>query len=154
MVRFTQITTLLRDKMCLDETQHLRCMQTRNHRQADRLGKRALLDEMGDRTARRRKSTARRADSSLERQPHRRERGADYGPESGAALALISEATDYVARRAYPHLLLIAKQLEAPRELTLTPTLREQPPPGPDYCVCHSSPSIREMAVLGEMILW
>jgi len=73
-------------------------MQMRTYRWDDRVAKRALLDEMEVYTGMHGKSIIRRFDGPLEHQPHRQERGAEYGPEPGAIRAVIWEATNYVSR--------------------------------------------------------
>ncbi|MCJ7736401.1 MAG: hypothetical protein MUQ10_03675, partial [Anaerolineae bacterium] len=90
------MTKPLRDKMSADETQHLRRMQKRYYPQADRLAKKALLAETGAYRGMHRKSIIRHLDGPTERQPHHHERGAVYGPESGAARAAIWKAADSV----------------------------------------------------------
>jgi len=87
--------------MSVDETQHLRRMQKRYYRQADRPAKKARLAEMGAYRGMHRKSIIRHLDGPTERQPHRHERGAVYGPESGAARAVIWEAADCVCLEHY-----------------------------------------------------
>jgi hypothetical protein len=64
------MTTFSRDKMSMDEYQHLRRMQKRYHRQADRPAKTALLDEMVAYTEMYRTSISRRLNGSGEHQLH------------------------------------------------------------------------------------
>jgi len=114
-------------KMTIEERyKYLRMMQER-YRQADKTGRRQLLDEMERMTNCHRKSLVRHMKSDLRRQKRRKQRGRSYGIEIHAALKVIAESYDYIcAERLQPNLVMMAEQLEAHGELRLTPKVRQQ----------------------------
>jgi hypothetical protein len=115
------------DKMTIDERRkYLRKMQER-YLQAGRKERGELLDEMEAVTELHRKNLIRLMNSSLARQPRRRQRGRIYGPEVDDALRVIAESTDYIcAERLTPNLPWLAQHLAAHGELTASPRLLEQ----------------------------
>jgi hypothetical protein len=111
------------DMLTIDERRkYLKRMQAR-YRQADRVGRGALLTEMGAVTGLHRKSLTRLLNAaSLERRPRRRQRGRRYGPEVRAAVATVREGLDYpCAERLTPALLSTARHLATFGECRLTP---------------------------------
>lgn len=115
------------EKMTLDEVyKYLRLMKPR-YLQADRAGKRALLDEMETVTGRHRKSLIRRLHGSVQRQPRSHERECTYKADVDLALRRIWESYDYIcAERLHPNLVSLAQQLATHGELELTTTLQSQ----------------------------
>lgn len=113
--------------MTLEERlKYLRILRAR-YQQADRQTKTALLDQMVAVTGLHRKSVLRQLGGDLQRHPRSMERGATYGPEVQAALAMIAESLDYVcAERLHPRWVTTAEYLAAHGELLLTPMLRAQ----------------------------
>lgn len=96
------------------------------YQQADRQTKSALLDQMVTVTGLHHKRMLQQLGEDLQRHPRAMERGAVYGPEVRAALAVIAESLDYVcAERLHPQLLPTVEYLAAHGELRLTSTLRQ-----------------------------
>jgi transposase InsO family protein len=115
------------EKMTVDERRkYLRKMKKRYVR-ASRKEQGRLLDEMKAVTDMHRKSLTRLMNSSLERKPRCRQRGAIYGPEVDDALRVISESLDYIcAERLTPNLVWMAEHLAAHDEMVVRPPLLEQ----------------------------
>ena len=106
------------EQLTLDEClKYLRIMRAR-YQQADRQTKTALLDQMVAVTGLHRKNVLRQPGGDLQRHPRSTERGATYGPEVQAALAVIAESLDYVcAERRHPQVVPPAEYLAAHGEL-------------------------------------
>jgi phage gp16-like protein len=80
------------ERMSIDERRKYLHQMQKRYRKASRKGKRKLLDEMQAVTGQHRKHLTRLMNGSLERQPRRRERGKQYGPDVAAAVAVIAES--------------------------------------------------------------
>jgi len=115
------------ERMTIDEQRkYLRAMKKRYVR-ANRKTKAQLLDEMEAVTWMHRKSLTRLMNSSLEREPRRKQRGRRYGADVDYALQIVYESFDYIcAERLTPNLVWMAKHLDAHGELRTTAELLEQ----------------------------
>jgi hypothetical protein len=114
-------------KMTIDERRkYLRAMR-RRYKQADRKVKGQLLEEMEVVTGLHRKSLIRLMNSSLKREPRRRERGKTRGPDVDDALRVIDESFDYIcAERLIPNLVWMARHLGRHGELRATTSLLDR----------------------------
>ena len=109
------------EQMSINERRtYLKRMRPR-YRQADRVGRGALLDEMEAVTGLHRKSLLRLLGIvSLERQPRRRQRGPTYGEGVERVVLQVWQSLDFVcAERLTPSLVATARHLARFDELTL-----------------------------------
>jgi hypothetical protein len=115
------------EKMSVDERyKYLRKMQKR-YREANRQGKRQLLNEMEAVTELHRKSIIRLMRGAIERTKRKRERGSRYKGDVVYALRVIAESLDWIcAERLQPNLVWTAEHLAAHGELETTPELLAQ----------------------------
>ena len=115
----------INDQMTIHERRkYLRMMQKRYVKANSKRAKGFLLDEMEAVTGLDRKTLIRLMNSSLERKPRTRERGAIYGSDVDDALRVIYQSWDYIcAERLTPNLVWMAQHLAAHGELTVTPGL-------------------------------
>jgi hypothetical protein len=115
------------DQMTIDERRkYLRMMKKRYVKANSKKAKGLLLYEMEAVTGLDRKTLIRLMNSSLERKPRSRQRGAIYGPDVDDALRVIYESCDYIcAERLTPSLVWMAQHLAAHGELAVTPSLLE-----------------------------
>jgi hypothetical protein len=116
------------EQMTIDERRkYLKRMRPR-YRQADRVGRGALLDEMEAVTGLHRKSLLRLlGGAGLERQPRTRQRGPCYGEEVERVVIRVWQSLDFVcAERLTPSLVPTARHLARFGELTLSPQVEVQ----------------------------
>ncbi len=116
------------EQMSINERRtYLKRMRPR-YRQADRVGRGALLDEMEAVTGLHRKSLLRLLGIvSLERQPRRRQRGPTYGEAVERVVLQVWQSLDFVcAERLTPSLVPTARHLARFGELTLGPQVEAQ----------------------------
>jgi hypothetical protein len=115
------------EKMSIDERWKYLGLIKKRYVEANKVERGSLLDEMEAVTAMHRKSLIRRMSGSLERRPHRKQRGRTYGPEVEDALRVISESFDYIcAERLQPNLVWMATLLAQHGEMEVSPHLLEQ----------------------------
>jgi hypothetical protein len=114
-------------KMTINERyKYLRMMQVR-YRQANKLERSHLLDEMEMMTGCHRKNLIRQMKSDLRRKKRRKQRGRIYGVELHAALKVIAESYDHIcAERLQPNLVAMAEHLAAHGELRLPAKVSRQ----------------------------
>jgi hypothetical protein len=115
------------ESMSIGERRKYLGQMQKRYRQASRQEKSKLLDEMQAVTGQHRKHLTRLMNGSLARQPRRRERGKQYGPDVGAAVAVIAASLDWVcAERLQPNLVWMADHLARHGELSLSPEVRSK----------------------------
>ncbi len=105
----------------IERRKYLRQMQKR-YREADRLTRADLLDEMEQVTDLHRKSLIRLMAGSLERKPRLQQRARTYSREVEHVVQVIAESLDYpCAERLTPNLVWMAHHLAAQGELYVSP---------------------------------
>jgi len=116
-----------RDRMDINERRkYLDKVQPR-YREANRVQKGRLLDEMVAVTGLHRKTVTNHMNSPLDRKKRCRERGKSYGPDVDDALRVIAESHDDIcAERLQPNLVPMAEQLARHGELVVTEALLDQ----------------------------
>jgi len=115
------------EKMTIDQRRKYLQLIKKRYLKAGKLERGRLLDEMEAVTGLHRKSLIRLMNRSLERKPHRKQRGRTYGPEVGDALRVISESFDYLcAERSQPNLEWMATHLAHHGELETSQHLLDQ----------------------------
>jgi hypothetical protein len=115
------------DRMDIDERRkYLDKVQPR-YREANRVQKGLLLNEMVLVTGLHRKTVTNHMNSPLDRKKRCRERGKSYGPDVDDALRVIAESHDDIcAERLQPNLVPMAEQLARHGELAVTEALLDQ----------------------------
>ena len=113
--------------MSISEERKYLAMMKQRYQEADRAGRKTLLDEMEEITGKHRKSLIRLMKGTLEREARKAQRGRTYGPAVDDAVRVISESLDYIcAERLTPALVSTAEQLAHYGEISLTSRSSEQ----------------------------
>jgi hypothetical protein len=95
------------------------------YREAGRIEKGKLLDEMGQVTGMHRKALIRLLNGQLSRKKRTRQRGRTYGVDVDDAIRVIARSLDYpCSERLQPNLVWMADHLKAQRELVIRPETR------------------------------
>lgn len=109
-----------------ERRKYIHKMWTR-YREADKLVKGQLLDEIEAVTGLHRKTITRTINGQLSRKKRTKQRGREYGVEVDDSIRVIARSLDYpCAERLQPNLVWMANHLSKHAELQLTPGTREQ----------------------------
>jgi len=113
--------------MSINEERKYLAMMKQRYREADRAGRKTLLDEMEQITGKHRKSLIRLMNGTLAGKARKVQRGRTYGPVVEDAIRIIFETLDHIcAERLTPILATMARQLAQHGEMPVTPALLEQ----------------------------
>ncbi len=113
------------DPMNIDERRKYIHKMWGRYREAGRVEKGKLLDEMEQVTGMHRKTLIRLLNGQLSRKKRSRQRGRTYGVEVDDAIRVIARSMDYACgERLQPNLVWLADHLQAHRELVIRPETR------------------------------